>query len=413
MNGGIIVVAVLAVVSGSLPVAAQDGPQWSGYVRNYTGILARESMDFSIIQNTVNLSLVHRKPRVGFTLNPWMYQYPGRGLEIGLREAYLDVFLGQLDLRIGKQQIIWGKGEGVFITDIVSPKDMREFLLPDFEEIRIGVNALKAGYFRGSHNLELVWLPQFVPTNMPEPGSIWRREPSLPVEPVIDSSDRDIPLRADNGEVFGKYSLMSPAIDLEIIGGYMWDDDPTMHLQRVVNPQTGRLSSITLSPRHHRLTVGGAAFSTLLGNVVVRGEAAGYRGKRFPTRGRSDPDGVVEKDYINYLIGADYTLSGTRLSTQFIQRVILEYESVLAERQFENMATVLINRKFLRETLMLEVFAYVGLEEPDALVRPRVRYDLADGFEVQLGANVFLGEDGRFGAFDSNDMVYMKTQFSF
>jgi hypothetical protein len=67
----------------------------------------------------------------------------------------------------------------------------------------------------------------------------------------------------------------------------------------------------------------------------------------------------------------------------------------------------------MRETLMLEFFSYVGLDEPDALLRPKVRYDVADGFEVQVGANVFIGEEGRFGAFDDNDMVYVKTRFSF
>ncbi|MFP4164764.1 MAG: hypothetical protein ACLFQB_15100 [Chitinispirillaceae bacterium] len=63
--------------------------------------------------------------------------------------------------------------------------------------------------------------------------------------------------------------------------------------------------------------------------------------------------------------------------------------------------------------MTLELFSYVGLDEPDALVRPKVKYDVADGFELQLGADLFFGDQGRFGAFDENDMVYLKTRYSF
>jgi hypothetical protein len=77
------------------------------------------------------------------------------------------------------------------------------------------------------------------------------------------------------------------------------------------------------------------------------------------------------------------------------------------------MTTVLLTRSFLRETLTLELFSYIGLNEPDALVRPGLLYDFADGFQIQFGANIFFGDEGRFGRFDKNDMVYLKTQFSF
>ncbi|MGF1587294.1 MAG: hypothetical protein ACFCUM_18390 [Bacteroidales bacterium] len=44
-------------------------------------------------------------------------------------------------------------------TDIVSPKDLREFLLPDFDEIRMGVTAHKLIYYFGMSTIEAVWTP--------------------------------------------------------------------------------------------------------------------------------------------------------------------------------------------------------------------------------------------------------------
>ena len=49
----------------------------------------------------------------------------------------------------------------------------------------------------------------------------------------------------------------------------------------------------------------------------------------------------------------------------------------------------------------------------DALVRPKVTYAFADGFEVLGGANIFLGDTGRFGQYSDNDMIYVKIKYSF
>ena len=75
--------------------------------------------------------------------------------------------------------------------------------------------------------------------------------------------------------------------------------------------------------------------------------------------------------------------------------------------------TFLATIDFLRETLNVEFFSYVGLNEWDALVRPKITYDFVDGFEIQLGANLFLGDDGQFGKYDKNDMIYTKLKYSF
>ena len=54
-----------------------------------------------------------------------------------------------LALSLGKQQVVWGKADGVFITDIVSPLNLTEFLLPDFDEIRTGGDCYKSKQLPG------------------------------------------------------------------------------------------------------------------------------------------------------------------------------------------------------------------------------------------------------------------------
>jgi len=385
----------------------------TGYVRNYTGILLHGDNEYSIIQNTFNLNVEQNRGRVAFRVNPYIYQYPNEDLDIGLREAYLDMYFDAFDIRIGKQQIIWGKADGVFITDIISPKDLSEFLLRDFDEIRMGVTGIKADYYLGDNTFEFVWLPTFTSTVMPPEGSIWRPRMSFPVEPEFDYSRAGVEPSLKNSEVFAKFSALTSLIDLELMAGYAWDDDPTMHVTKSIDPATHELAGITVYPEHHRLTIGGGSFSTTLGPFVLRGEGAYYKGKYFNSTDPTLPESVVKKDYLHYLVGMDYTLWDIHLSGQFIQQAILQYDETIDRDEYENMGTFLASRDFLDETLNLQLFVYYGFNNNDALIRPRITYDFADGFEILLGANIFTGTEGWFGQYNDNDMVYTKIKYSF
>src|SRR3989338_4161296 len=76
-----------------------------------------------------------------------------------LRETYLDYSHGPFDARIGKQQVVWGDAVGLFFADIVNAKDLREYILPDFDLIRIPQWAVDLEYTAGQAHAEFVWLP--------------------------------------------------------------------------------------------------------------------------------------------------------------------------------------------------------------------------------------------------------------
>lgn len=56
-----------------------------------------------------------------------------------LRELYLDKKWGNVDLRLGKQQVVWGTADGIKLLDIVNPTDWREFVQNTMEDSRIPV----------------------------------------------------------------------------------------------------------------------------------------------------------------------------------------------------------------------------------------------------------------------------------
>jgi hypothetical protein len=88
-----------------------------------------------------------------------------------LRENYLDIGAGDWDFRVGRQQIVWGEMVGLLFGDVVSAKDMRQFILPEFEILRIPQWAARAEYFKDDFHLELLWIPVASYDNIGKPGS--------------------------------------------------------------------------------------------------------------------------------------------------------------------------------------------------------------------------------------------------
>lgn len=56
-----------------------------------------------------------------------------------LRELYLDTRIGGLDLRLGKQQVVWGTADGIKLLDIINPTDFRWLNQDPMEDARIPV----------------------------------------------------------------------------------------------------------------------------------------------------------------------------------------------------------------------------------------------------------------------------------
>jgi len=399
-------VCLLSIISISFAT-----PELSGYYRNYVGGFIGKGQSYSIIQNALNLNIQTSSSKYAIKVNPYIYSYDDKVMEMGVREAYVDLYFDTIDLRIGKQQIIWGKGDGVFITDVISPKNLSEFLLPDFEEIRTGVTAIKFDYYLDDNTFELVGIPAFTATVMPDSSSPWYLSPSFPITPSYDYSKKAVPVNFANGELFAKYSGLSSIMDYEIMWGSMWDDDPTMHVDKTTSGS--QVTSIVVIPKHHRLNLLGGSVSSEFKGYVLRGESAYYTGKYFSSNDPTLPEGVIQKNYIHSLMGVDGTLFGLTMSTQFISKMILNYDSQIVNDEVENTVTFMVRKDLWRETLHLEFFAYIGLNKSDALIRPKVSYDLVDGVKVIAGANLFVGSSGSFGNYDSNDMVYTKVQVSF
>jgi hypothetical protein len=66
-----------------------------------------------------------------------------------LRELYVDTMVGDTEVRVGKQQVVWGTADGIKLLDIINPTDYREFAQNTMEDSRIPVWMIKADSYVG------------------------------------------------------------------------------------------------------------------------------------------------------------------------------------------------------------------------------------------------------------------------
>ena len=104
--------------------------------------------------------------------------------ELTLRDTYIDASYGSADFRLGKQQIVWGEAVGVFVADVVNARDLREFVLPDMDFIRIPQWALDFENSWGDLHSELVWIPFLEFNKLGVPGSDFG--PSLAAPAIVN-----------------------------------------------------------------------------------------------------------------------------------------------------------------------------------------------------------------------------------
>ena len=92
-----------------------------------------------------------------------------------VRELYLDMEVGNWYMKIGKQQVAWGKMEGRWM-DFINNLDRKDGLQVRafyYNELRIPLWMSNFTYTFGAQSLQLLWIPDYEPDMNPYAGSVW------------------------------------------------------------------------------------------------------------------------------------------------------------------------------------------------------------------------------------------------
>jgi hypothetical protein len=330
-----------------------------------------------------------------------------------LREAYVNAYLGPVDLRLGHQIIIWGRADGVNPTNNLTPRDMR-LRSPAEDDQRLANLALRAHLNLDPVRWEVVWVPFFRPSLLPfdldGAGS-----PLAGELPASLQLQLDPPLYPDanirNGNVATRVHLLLPVVEGSVSYKLGTSTLPGVRLMR--NPP-----DIVVALATYRHQVVGADFSTALGGFGLRGELAYHAPFDHETREH------VPNPELQYVLGLDRELPGDlSIIAQYSGKTVLDWQEVDEEvkdkafkdplrflaltelepknrmiagqlEQVQHSATLRASWTALQEALKLEVLGIFNFTTEEVMLRPRASYDLTDALTVTAGAELYLGPDG-------------------
>jgi hypothetical protein len=335
-----------------------------------------------------------------------------------LREAYVDVRLGRLDVRAGRQIIAWGRADGVNPTDNLSGQNLT-LLVPDDVDRRLGTMAVRASYYLGDVSVTGVWLPEFR-----------GHEFALPAPPPGVTFLRGAPRWPGNQWAL-RLEQTGRAVDWSV--SYFKGGDTSPDLSAALGAEG--VPAIRLS--HHRVRVLGGDMAANLGRFGLRAEGAYVK-----TDDADGTDPFTKNPFVFVVAGADRTFGGSlNLNVQYLFRYVMhDPEAGLRSRSYEGTAdagfvsavaaqqailnsqtrraqhgaSFRLGYKWLHDTLEAEIAAAAYAVPSGAALRPKVAYALTDHWKVLMGAEILRGESASlFGLLRQNSTAYSELRWSF
>ncbi len=330
-----------------------------------------------------------------------------------LREAYLDYSTGDWDFRVGRQHIIWGEMVGLFFADVVSAKDLRQFVAQDFDMLRIPQWAIRSEYFLRKSHAELVWIPYMSYDEIGKPGADFYPYPAPPPPGYgIAIADEKIPSRNLSNSAYGaRYSYLNEGWDMSAFYYRSEDASPTFFREVVSSP----VPLLRYQPEHDKIHQYGLTLAKEMGLGVLKAEAVYTRDRWFNVARLSDADGVVRQNLLDYIVGLEHvTDNGTRVNVQFFQRWFPNHDPGMIPDKTESGVSFFTSTKIFDGRLEPEVLWIQSINRNDGMVRPRMAWHANGNWRFAVGFDLFHGPDtGLFGQYDHSDRIVGEARYAF
>ena len=308
---------------------------------------------------------------------------------LDLREAnYIGSVSDTIDVKLGRQILTWGTGDLLFINDLF-PKDWNSFFIGrDTEYLKAPSDALKVSFYDSRVNIDLVYTPRFDADRYIDGERISFYNPAL-----------------------GKITGDSNVVRAKIPNDWFSDDEVALRLHRIIGgyefaayaydgfwKSPGGMDPATGKVVFPRLRVFGASVRGYFAGGVAYAELGGYQS-------RDDSDGdnpLVRNGEYRALIGYERELAHELTGgIQYYLEHMKDYSDYKAAlpvgipRADENrhVVTLRLTQFFMNQNLELSFFIYHSPSDDDGYVRPKAKYKLDDSWLLEVGANIFYGDE--------------------
>jgi len=311
--------------------------------------------------------------------------------EVELYDAYVEGSLASnIDMKLGRQVVVWGRSDTIRVTDILNPLDNRRPGMVDIEDLRLPVAMAKLDYFVGDWRITpMAILEQRFSKNPPAGSAFNPSAHSLP----DDESYSDVTPALSVGAEFSGW-------DVNFYAAKTYDDRGYF--------DSGKL-------KHNKVNMIGTALNILNGSWLFKSELAHFDGLKYSS--------TADKEFkrTDGLIGVEYNgIADTLISYDMAMRNVHDYDARLKneplaveEKSYQHAFRV--SSDFMNATIkgnyLISLFGK-GLDE-GGFQRAWAKYDIADGIFANVGYVDYMGGSKRFDAVKNNDMAFVDVTYSF
>lgn len=451
-NKIILFLAVLLILF-SLNTAAQDfggGSFYSSSEETKTSLSGNIYPEFRIfsdgdIEENLKGALELSYPGDIHQFNVLIDYKIGAADQVEFNEVYYKYFGDKYNFLIGKNRLVWGKGDQVHVLDNLNGEDLSDFINPDYLDRQIGEEMVKIDrYFRGgSANLEFVYTPNFTPNRTADdpdsPLGNWIINPlagqdltlndisastGYQQEEIINKvadafaeEDNQFGLRftdsrggTDYGFSYYKGYLREPSYNKKVLKG------------EINNRQDFDQLLVEADLHYDEVDIFGFELARVIAGINSRFELAYYR--TDDTEG-SNP--IVRNNKIGWVIGGDkdLALSNLNLNIQFTGEKILDDDQIDSnnnldiqyrddEEYINHRAIVSLEDSYQNEKIIPKLSWVYNLRDNDYSLEVEIDYELQQDLNLIFAHKIFEGDaDTTFGQFEDNDYSSLALEYSF
>ena len=312
--------------------------------------------------------------------------------EIELFDAYIEgSIIDNLDIKVGRQVVIWGRSDTIRVTDILNPLDNRRPAMVDIEDLRLPVTMAKLDYFIGDWRVTPMAILEQRFSKNPPYGS------AFSPAPVVLPKDRDYDDVTYALSIGGEFS----GWDINFYGAEIYND------VGVVNP--------TLYIQHDKIKMYGMALNIITGSWLFKSEMAYFDGLKYG----STPDKSFNR--ADFLVGFEYKgIADTLISYDFAIRAFEDYDdrllnefNPLEEKTYQNALRVSSDLFNATLTANYLISLYGKSLDEGGFQRLWFKYQISDGINANFGVVDYIGGSKIFDNIEDNDLVYADISYSF
>lgn len=348
------------------------------------------------------------------------------------REIYLALDWSAFALRIGEQIVNLGQGEILSALDVVNPRDLREPLLTDAEDMRLPVLMTRASVTIDRVRIEAIAVHEpYFGMLAPPLGEFSPLRKLILEDPTLgpaleDRSLRNHPVPAhtliepDATQFHARVAWSGPSVDLVLVASDLLDPAgvPTLPPAAEFDRET-----IEIPIAHPRYALFGHNGAYTLGPILFRWELV-YEHRRPVTLQRTDTEFTLwtrdRMSAVRGMFGLTYApTTQTSLAVEALQTLLLDPPPRDTALLFPLEATQLalrINQSALRERLTFSgVLLWIGVAPFNGFaLRVESRYAITDALEVALGLVWYQPTEhfGVFYGFGESERVFLNVRWN-